>query len=155
MTNSNKDRFGIKLTPKQQSEVDRIQEMRREIREVEETLPDPFDFFDNDGNFVAKKDDFIKATMRSVLKNGKISYVLITEDKETIPAEQVFGNNTKLHAFWNWTIDNEYIAVVRIGTSENWSITTDTGVYRDYREYSELLPELIAALMKKWLITTK
>jgi hypothetical protein len=141
----------MKLTPEQQSKVDRIQEMRREIREVEETLPDPFDFFDNDGNFVAKKDDFIKATMRSILKNGKISYVLLAEDKETIPAEQVFGNNTKLHAFWNWTMDNEYIAVVRIGASENWSITTGIGVYRDYREYSESLSKLIAALMCEWL----
>ena len=145
----------MKLTPEQQSKVDQIREMRREIREVEETLPDPFDFFDNDGNFVAKKDDFIKATMRSILENGKISYVLLAEDKETIPAEQVFGNNTKLYAFWNWTIDNQYIAVVRIGGSSKWHITTDIGAYRDYREYSESLSKLILALMKKWLTTTR
>ena len=149
----------IKLTPEQQSEVDRIQEMRREIVRVENTLPDPFDFYDGDNNFICKKDDFVKGSMCSRLVDGKIRYFIIAEGDEDnpTPAADVWGEKNRIQfPFWHWALDNDYLDLIRLGPRKNWDLGVGNGIYRYNKEAGtkfsvEDLAEVIAALMFDWL----
>ena len=95
------------LSPEHKAKVDRIQEMRKEIRETEESLPDPFDFYDSNNKFIAKKDDFLTGTVKSVLKDGKLEYVILCENGKFSPASDAFGEKAdEMLPFWCWAFES-------------------------------------------------
>lgn len=141
------------LSPEHKAKVDRIQEMRKEIRETEESLPDPFDFYDNNNKFIAKKDDFLRGTVKSVLKDGKLEYVIVCEDGKHHPASDAFGKkHDEMLPFWCWAFEEERFDLILIGgksgINPHWSIGSNNATV-DGKSLGTVIYEAIRDWYKK------